>query len=186
MNIITLFKQKYETQKIALEKFKAANDTTSFDYRLATWFGAGHIVPAPGTWGTVGGVIFGVPLLLLTNPIIVLLTAGILYYMGQKSIENLEQKTGLHDPSFIVIDEVAAILVGIALIPDSYFTLNLIILFSFFRYFDAKKPWLIGLADKSIKGAKGVMIDDMIAVFFAIISWWLLIFISVFIIGPMV
>jgi phosphatidylglycerophosphatase A len=170
----------YQLKKIEREKFIGALDKRTFDFQVATWFGSGLIIPASGTWGTIGGILFGIPLLLLTNSLIVLLTAIILFFVGLKSVEELEKRLPDHDSSFIVIDEVVAILICIALLPKDYLYLNLIIVFALFRYFDAKKPWIISYLDKNIKGAMGVMLDDIVAAIFSVLSLWLIIFVSIF------
>jgi phosphatidylglycerophosphatase A len=35
--------------------------------------------------------------------------------------------------------------------------------FVLFRLFDIWKPWLVGLADRRVKGGVGVMLDDVVA-----------------------
>lgn len=180
MKFKTDIKEIYQIKKNERSKFLASNDFQSFDMQIATWFGFGLIIPASGTWGTLGGMIFGVVLILITNSFIVLLTALALFFMGLKAIERLEKKSGIHDSSFIVIDEVVAILICIAMLPKDYFYSSLIIIFILFRFFDAKKPWIIGLIDKQMKGAMGVMMDDILAACFAILSLWGLLTMAVF------
>jgi phosphatidylglycerophosphatase A len=180
MKMITDLKNIYQIKKGERRKFLASNDFKSFDMQIATWFGFGLIIPASGTWGTIGGLIFGVILIFYTNSYIVLLTALALFFIGLGAVERIEKKSGLHDPSFIVIDEVVAILICIALTPKAFFYVSLILVFILFRFFDARKPWLIGFVDRKVKGAMGVMMDDVIAAAFAIVSLWLLLFIGVF------
>ncbi len=173
------FNEKYQTLKTERHKFITSLDTKSFDFRISTWFGSGLIIPAPGTWGTIGGMLFGIPLLLLTNSVVVFLISIVLFFVGLKSVERLEQKSGGHDSSFIVIDEVVAILLCLSIMgkDDLYFTTPLI--FILFRLFDAKKPWLIGMADRNIKGAWGVMVDDIVAACFALLIVWSILIIRV-------
>lgn len=166
------FKETYQTKRQERDQFIAALNPKSFDFRIATWFGSGLIIPAPGTWGTIGGMLFGIPLLILTNSFFVFIVGLILFYIGLKSTERLEKKLTDHDPSFIVIDEVAAIILAIAFLPKSSLLVTMPILFILFRFFDAKKPWLIGMADKKIHGAWGVMVDDILAAIFALFCLW--------------
>jgi phosphatidylglycerophosphatase A len=49
--------------------------------------------------------------------------------------------------------------------------------FVLFRLFDIKKPWPINWLDRKIKGAFGVMVDDIGAAIFAIIAHYALVFI---------
>ncbi len=175
--------EKYDTQKTSRDKFLAALDQTSFDFKIATWFRTGLIIPAPGTWGTLGGMVLGVPLLILTNSALVFLLGVVLFFVGLQCVERLEEKLEEHDASFIVIDEVAAILMLIALLPSGFFTVSMILGFALFRFFDARKPWLIGWADRNIKGALGVMVDDVIAAIFALITFYLISFVFLFTMG---
>jgi phosphatidylglycerophosphatase A len=179
-------KTKYITTKTERHKFMAALNTWSFDFILSTWFGTGLIIPAPGTWGTLGGMIFGIPLLFLCGNFIVFLTALALFFLGLYSVKRIEKKLDNHDPSFIVIDEVAAILLMIScttFINTPFIYTELFIAFLSFRFFDARKPSLIGWVDRKIKGAMGVMIDDIVAAIFAMITYKICVSIFIIIIG---
>jgi phosphatidylglycerophosphatase A len=170
----------YQVKKAERARFLAPLDHKSFDFQLSTWFGSGLIIPAPGTWGTIGGLIFGLILWSLTNGFFVFVAAIILFFVGLQSVERLEKKLDDHDPSFIVIDEVAAILLILSFnslmiswmgslgVGGHFPTIVNTVTFLLFRYFDAKKPGYIGIADKEIKGAWGVMMDDIIAAVYTI------------------
>lgn len=190
-------KAHYQNKKAERARFLASLDHKSFDFQLATWFGSGLIIPAPGTWGTIGGFVFGLVLWNLTNGFVVFIAAIILFSMGLKSVERIEKKLNDHDPSFIVIDEVAAILLILSFnslmitwmgslgVSGHFPTIMNIVTFLLFRYFDAKKPGYIGIADKELKGAMGVMMDDIIAAGYTIIASILLFiaidFLSIFV-----
>lgn len=91
----------------------------------------------------------------------------------------------LDDPKEVVIDEVAGqmltiTLTGISVIfafnsdlPNHYsesfikLFFFFILPFGLFRFFDALKPWPICWFDQNIKGALGVMVDDIVAAIFA-------------------
>lgn len=105
-------------------------------------------------------------------------------------IEGIEEK----DPKEVVIDEVvgqmlAIILVSFSVILTYHSSLQLyvdlqiidiallgIIPFILFRLFDITKPWPIDWLDGNIKGAWGVMIDDVAAAIFAVIVQYVLVF----------
>ena len=173
-------KLSYQKKSVERDQFIKALNVKSYDFQLSTWFGSGLLIPAPGTWGTLGGMIFGLLLLYLTNGFFVFVTAIALFFMGLKSVERLEQKLNDHDPSFIVIDEVAAILFIISFnalmiawmgslgVGGHFSTIVHSVTFILFRYFDARKPGYIGKADKDIKGAWGVMMDDIFAALYTI------------------
>jgi len=173
MNII----ETYKVQKIERDKFIKALNPKSFDFQIATWFGTGLIVPAPGTWGTLGGLIFTIILYALTNSFFVFLTAVVLFFIGLNVLERLEKKLPNHDSSFIVIDEVVAIMLLFSLLPKENLYISVPLMFLIFRLLDAKKPFPIDWVDKNIKGAWGIMLDDLLA---AIISIPVFILIAIF------
>ncbi len=163
---------KIERTRERRQTFLSKTDHRSPEFLLATWFGSGLLIPGPGTWGTIGGLVFGIPLLYATNGTIVFFTALILFILGLWATRKLEEKTGEHDQSFIVIDEVVAILLIIAVTGTN----PVLVLggFLLFRLFDIWKPWPIRWADRKIGGAWGVMIDDLLAAFFTILVYYII------------
>ena len=76
-----------------------------------------------------------------------------------------DQDSESKDNSFIVIDEVAGMLIALSFIahdPILYF-----FAFLLFRLLDISKPWPISWVDKNIKGGLGILLDDLIAGLFA-------------------
>lgn len=145
---------------------------------IGTVLGVGYIRPAPGTWGSLVAlpwgwllhVIGGFPLLVIG---IILAFAGGWWATGQMTVGSDD-----HDPSEIVIDEVAG--QWIALLPLSYAAwsmgLNILVMwpgwiaaFALFRLFDIWKPLLVGWADRR-GDPLGVMLDDVIAGIFAMLG----------------
>lgn len=137
---------------------------------VATWFGCGLMHPAPGTWGTLGGIPIGLIILTLGGK--AALIAGILFIivLGVWSAKKFEEMTGAHDSSIIVIDEVAGI--WITLLATTLSPLSIILAFVLFRFFDIVKPWPISWLDRNVKGAWGVMLDDLVAGIFAGLCLW--------------
>ncbi len=140
-------------------------DFKNRDIWLATWFGCGLMKPAPGTWGTIGALPFGVACLLIDGWPMLLAAAIIIFAVGYKAAQTFEEMTKTHDNSAIVIDEVAG--VWIAMIPAALAPLHILIAFCLFRFFDILKPWPVGWADKKLPGAQGVMADDILAGIYA-------------------
>ena len=137
---------------------------------LATWGGCGLMQPAPGTWGTVGALPFGV-ILLVTGGWPALLAATIVVFIvGLWAAREFDAMTGEHDCSSIVIDEVAGMF--IALMAAKAAGLSILIAFFLFRAFDVIKPWPISWCDKKLPGAWGVMMDDVVAGIFAAACLW--------------
>jgi phosphatidylglycerophosphatase A len=133
--------------------------------RWATWFGCGFITPAPGTWGSLGALPFGVLLYALGGPILLLLALCAILPLGLWAAHEYGKAVQEHDSPQIVIDEVIGM--WIALILAALNPALIIIAFLAFRFFDTLKPWPICFFDKKVKNAAGVILDDVIAGLFA-------------------
>jgi phosphatidylglycerophosphatase A len=143
---------------------------------IGTVLGVGYIRPASGTWGSLVALPWGWLLHVIGGfPMLII---GILVAFGAGWWATAQMTAGStdHDPSEIVIDEVAG--QWIALLPLSYaaWSMGLDILvmwpgwiaaFVLFRLFDIWKPLLIGWADRR-GDPLGVMLDDVIAGIFAL------------------
>ena len=130
-------------------------------------FGAGLSPVAPGTVGTL----IAVPVYLLLasfSPVIYLLFVAILFIAGCWASKFTADALGVHDHPGIVIDEIVGYLVTMALIPITWYWV--ILGFLLFRAFDIWKPWPISLVDQRLKGGLGIMLDDLIAGLFGLLS----------------
>lgn len=78
-----------------------------------------------------------------------------------------EKAFGRKDPPFVVIDEVAGMLLALSFIPCDIRAVFLA--FLFFRIFDTLKVYPAGLIQR-IKGSAGIMADDIIAGVYANIT----------------
>ena len=152
-------------------------------YWLGLGLGSGLPRRAPGTWGTVGGLIIAIPLLSLGFVpflIMTILSCVIGVWICGRTSELMQG----HDDPHIVWDEWAGI--WITLLPFSYLLdtehfwqaisqgssiTALIIAFVLFRFFDIIKPPPIGWADKKVAGGLGIMLDDIIAGVMAAAIW---------------
>ncbi len=145
---------------------------------IGTVFYVGYIRPASGTWASLLALPWA--WLLHVAGGVWLLTLGIVLAMGLGWWATAIMTRGQsdHDPSEIVIDEVAG--QWIALLPVSIGAASRgvdilalwpgwIAAFVLFRLFDIWKPWLVGAADRR-GDALGVMLDDVIAGVFAAIG----------------
>ncbi len=128
---------------------------------IASWFGCGFINPAPGTWGSIGAIPFGVAIFALSGAYGLGFAAFIITIIGFWAADKFDKAMDGHDSKMIVIDEVAG--QWIALIPAALNPILIILAFILFRFFDILKPWPIRVIDKKLKGAAGVMGDDIIA-----------------------
>lgn len=169
--IFDKLKTKLDDLRQKRRTFLKSTRSASWEFQVATWFGAGLLIPAPGTWGTLGGLLFGLLLLAATSPLVTFIIACLLTGLGYLATKKIESRMSEHDSSFIVIDEVAAILFVLALLP--VFTPFFVGAgFLIFRFFDALKPWPINWLDKEIGGAAGVMVDDLMAALYTLLILW--------------
>ena len=127
---------------------------------LSLGFGSGCAPKAPGTMGTLVGVLLYLPMQLLAWPyylalLLLLIGAGI-WLCGQTA-----KALGVHDHPGIVWDEITGYLLTMLAAPKG--VLWIILGFVLFRLFDIWKPWPIRLLDKQLKGGSGVMADDLLA-----------------------
>jgi len=138
-------------------------DLNKPSHLLATFFGVGLLKPAPGTWGSLAAVLLWYFLDFLHSYTYIILPAFILFswLVCNKADQDSESK----DNSFIVIDEVAGMIVALSFI--SHDVIFYLFTFLLFRLFDIFKPWPISWIDKNIKGGLGIILDDLIAGFFA-------------------
>ena len=127
---------------------------------LATWFGCGLIRGAPGTMGTLGAI----PLYLLLRPhgpLAVALAAMILTAVGVWAADVVAKKTQIKDPQFVVIDEVAGVLITLIAAPPTWRAL--LLGFVLFRLLDQWKPWPARQAERNLPGGWGIVFDDVAA-----------------------
>lgn len=134
---------------------------------LATGAYTGKIPFAPGTFGTLWGVLAAWLISGLTLQGRALATVAVIaisiWACGRAS-----QALGKHDHPSIVADEISGYLVSFFMLP---FTLpNAILVFILFRFFDIVKPNPAGALDKHLKGGTGIVLDDVAAGVYANMS----------------
>lgn len=129
---------------------------------IAKGLGTGWFPKAPGTAGSVLGVVIAYYLLTSVPSLLLQIISAIgVSFLAWVSIFYYEKLSGKHDDSQVVIDEIAGILICFLGLP-----LNLPVLlagFLLFRFFDIVKPFPISWADESVPGAFGTLLDDLMA-----------------------
>jgi phosphatidylglycerophosphatase A len=134
---------------------------------LATAGGAGYAPVAPGTAGSLVAlplVPWVARLRAASWPLgaaLVLAVATIAVWAAGRA----DTVFGSHDDSRIVIDEVAGLLAGALLVPETW--LAALVLFACFRLFDVVKPYPAGAIDRRVRGGLGVVGDDLVAGLYA-------------------
>lgn len=137
-------------------------------YLIVTWFQSGRIRPASGSWGSLAALPFCWGLKYLGGNILLGLFIVVAVFAALKAIKAYAEHAAHPDPSEVVIDEVIGMAILWLAIPLHSYAL-IVIGFVLFRLFDSVKLGPVGWCDKNIKGARGVIIDDMVAGLFAMI-----------------
>jgi phosphatidylglycerophosphatase A len=146
-----------------------------------SFFGAGLSKYAPGTMGTLAALPFGFLILHFLGATTLFLSAILLTVIAIKEVDKYEAEGGEHDDQRIVMDEVVGTFIALSMTSTmGNIWLQAVLVFVFFRILDIKKPSLIGLAERKFKGGNGVMLDDVLAGFFAGILSWLVFRVLVF------
>ncbi len=127
---------------------------------LAFGFGTGLARKAPGTWGTLAGLVF-VPLLQLLGIVPGLLVIVLATVFGVWLCGKVADDLGVHDHGGIVWDEIVGIWITLILLPSHWGWW--LAGFVAFRFFDILKPWPISVLDRRVGGGLGIMLDDILA-----------------------
>jgi phosphatidylglycerophosphatase A len=130
---------------------------------LATGFGSGLVPFAPGTFGTLVGVVICflcLPLPWVLRLLTVLALSALSIYVAQQAEKIYHKK----DDQRIVIDEIIGF--QITMLPVAISVLHLCVGFVLFRVFDILKPFPIGNLQR-LPGGWGVVIDDVAAGIYA-------------------
>ena len=135
---------------------------------LATWFGAGLLPKAPGTWGSLAALPFAWAIAAAGGPVALLIAASIALAVGIWVSGVLERASQMKDPGHVVIDEVAG--QWLTLVPVAPDPLLYAIGFVLFRIADIYKPWPANWCDRNLTGGLGVMLDDIAAGAYAAVA----------------
>jgi len=134
---------------------------------------------APGTVGTLVSLPLGMLILIFFDAQTLFLATLLISIIAIREINKYEEKSGIHDDTRIVVDELAGMWFALSVAPamgvgfgeitdlQNGFLVQSILSFVLFRYFDIKKPSIIGRLDREAKGGVGVMADDIVAGFAA-------------------
>jgi phosphatidylglycerophosphatase A len=137
-------------------------------HHLALGFGSGLLPFAPGTWGTLfaWGSFVVLDRWLGDGGWALLILATIV--LGAAAAQRTGAALGKADHGAIVIDEIAAFWLVLWLLPAGVLTQGLA--FVAFRFFDIVKPPPVRAIDRRFKGGFGVMLDDLAAAFYTLLT----------------
>jgi phosphatidylglycerophosphatase A len=129
---------------------------------IATFFGIGRLRPGPGTWASAATVLLWAAFAQALAPslrtpfVIGLVLFAIL--VGIPSATRVARATGITDPQFVVIDEVAGQLVALISVPLTW--KSFVASFILFRVFDILKPFPVRQLERLPEGT-GIVVDDL-------------------------
>jgi len=136
---------------------------------VATFFGAGRIQPGPGTWGSLAAILVWIIASrvtpekwqpeVLAGLIVVAVTVGI------PAATQVCRSSGIKDPQFVVIDEVAGQWITLLLAPVTW--KSVAVGFILFRGFDIVKPPPVRQLERLPEGT-GIVADDIAAGVYAL------------------
>jgi phosphatidylglycerophosphatase A len=134
----------------------------SFSRIMATVFFVGKIPFAPGTFGSLAGLLVFVVLSCFTRSLpLQVLFAAVLFFAGVYFSGKTALQDGKKDPPHIVIDEAAGIFTALLFVPRAD-ALSLAAVFILFRLLDITKIYPIGRLE-DLPGGWGIMADDLAA-----------------------
>jgi len=145
---------------------------------LGSFFYAGFLPNAPGTWGSFFALFFIYFIGLYTPWYGIALFTLFCSFLTVWVSEECERVWG-GDPSPLVMDEFAGqgmAFIGINLMhPEINIFLLLFLGFVFFRFFDIKKP--LGVDElQQLPGGWGILVDDLLAGFYAFLCLKILLY----------
>ena len=152
----------------------------TFNSLFVTMFGLGKVKIIPGTFGSLATIIilyiFFHILNISSNLILLFLVIIFIYSFSAVAghIKDSENK----DPGEIIIDEFLGQSIPIYLYEVSHGTIKddseaiiyYVLFFILFRYFDIMKPFPVSFFDKNFKNSFGVIMDDICAGFYVVLT----------------
>ena len=152
----------------------------TFNSLLVTMFGIGKIKIIPGTFGSLATIIFlyFVFHILKLSPNIILIALFIIFIYSFIAVASHIKEKENKDPKEVVIDEFIGQSIPIYLYEISHGIQKTSdeaiifygICFVLFRFFDILKPFPVNYFDKNYKNSFGVIIDDVIAGLYVVLT----------------
>jgi phosphatidylglycerophosphatase A len=152
----------------------------TFNYLFVTCFGIGSFRFAPGTITSFVTTIFLFSLfhiIKLSNNVILIALLLIFFYSFYAVNEYIKHNEN-KDPKEVVVDEFIGQSIPIYLYEIAHGTMKnsqesvlfYLYIFILFRYFDIKKPYPVSYFDKKFKNSFGVILDDVVAGLYVVLT----------------
>ena len=152
----------------------------TFNSLFVTMFGIGKIKMIPGTFGSLATIIILFVLFHTLNisSNLILLGLIIIFIYSFSAVASHTENSENKDPKEIVIDEFIGQSIPIYLYEISHGTekspneaiIFYAICFALFRFFDIKKPFPVSFFDRNFKNSFGVIMDDVCAGLYVVLS----------------
>ena len=152
----------------------------TFNSILVTMFGLGKIKFMPGTLGSLATTVFLFYLFhsLNISSNIILISLIIIFIYSFYAISTHTESSKNKDPGEIIIDEFLGQSIPIYLYEISHGTTKesdqaivyYALFFILFRYFDIMKPFPVNFFDKNFKNSFGVIMDDICAGLYVVLT----------------
>ena len=152
----------------------------TFNSLLVTMFGLGKIKFMPGTFGSLATAIFLFYLFHILNisSNIILIGWIIVFIYSFYAVFTHTRDSKNKDPGEIIIDEFLGQSIPIYLYEVSHGTtkesneaiIYYVLFFILFRYFDIMKPFPVSFFDKNFKNSFGVIMDDICAGLYVVLT----------------
>ena len=152
----------------------------TLNYLFVTCFGIGSFKYAPGTITSLVTTVFLFSLfhIIILSPNIILLILLLVFIYSFYAISYYIKDNNNKDPKEVVVDEFIGQSIPIYLYEVSHGTIKdtqeavlfYLYIFILFRYFDIKKPFPISYFDKKFKNSFGVIIDDVVAGLYVVLT----------------
>jgi phosphatidylglycerophosphatase A len=141
-----------------------------FSWLIATFFGIGHMQPGSGTWAAAVTVLlwWGASHWLQAGWLLPASVAAsaLVTLIGIPPSTVVARESGIKDPGFVVIDEVAGQMIALIGVPVHW--KYLLAGFILFRSFDIVKPFPLRRLE-ALPGGTGIMMDDVGAGLYALV-----------------
>ncbi len=147
---------------------------------FVTMFGIGRIPKIPGTFGSLATVILLYIFFHIFNlsPIIIFLFLAIILFFSFITVAIHIRDNTNKDPKEVVVDEFVGQSIPIYMYEISHGTEKAYdeaiifygVCFILFRFFDIVKPFPVNFFDKKFKNSFGVIMDDICAGFYVVLS----------------
>jgi phosphatidylglycerophosphatase A len=138
--------------------------TPSWATLVATFFGIGRLRPGPGSWASGATVLLWAALAYALAPSLrmpsAIALALVVTLIGIPAATRVARGSGIKDPQFVVIDEVAGQLVALIAVPLTW--KSFLAGFILFRAFDIVKPPPVRQLEALPEGS-GIVLDDVAA-----------------------